>query len=222
MAAARDLAEVLRDAGLTAAVRRLDPEPGLRLAEAMLPLFAEDEEEAARLATARLEGFTALFEAAHERVLRAKLGLGEGGESALAMGRDLLERMATNEVDFTLFFRRLCASAADPSADAEAAALFADPGAFRDWAEGWRARLATEDVTPAARSAAMKRANPAFIPRNHRVEEVLAAAIHGDDYAPFETLSRVLAKPYDDQPEYERFSDPPPAGQAPYRTFCGT
>jgi len=200
-----------------------------RLAEAMLPLFADDEEEAARLATERLEGFTALFEAAHERVLRAKLGIGSagsesagsGGESALPLARDLLERMATNEVDFTLFFRRLCASAADPSADAETAALFADPGAFRDWAEGWRARLATEDVTPAARSAAMRRANPAFIPRNHRVEEVLAAAIR-EDYAPFETICRVLASPYDDQPELARFADPPPAGEGPYRTFCGT
>jgi uncharacterized protein YdiU (UPF0061 family) len=193
-----------------------------RLAEAMLPLFADDEDEAARLATERLEGFTALFEAAHERVLRAKLGLGEGGESALPLARDLLERMAANDVDFTLFFRRLCASAADPAADAETAALFSDPGAFRDWAEGWRARLALEDVTPAARSAAMKRANPAFIPRNHRVEEVLAAAIRENDYAPFEALSLALATPYDDQPERAHLADPPPAGHGPYRTFCGT
>ena len=193
-----------------------------RLAEALLPLFAEDEDEAARLATERLEGFTAQFEAAHERVLRAKLGVGGGGASALPLAADLLERMAANEVDFTLFFRRLCASAADPSADAETAALFVEPGAYRDWAEGWRARLATEDVPPAARSAAMKRANPAFIPRNHRVEEALAAALRRDDYEPFETLCRVLAHPYDDQPESAQLAEPPPVGQGPYRTFCGT
>ena len=68
----------------------------------------------------------------------------------------------------------------------------------------------------------MKRANPAFIPRNHRVEEALAAAIRDNDYAPFQTLLRVLTRPFDDQPDAVHLADPPPAGQGPYRTFCGT
>jgi uncharacterized protein YdiU (UPF0061 family) len=187
-----------------------------RLAEALLPLLAKDEDEAVRLATARLEAFPAIFEAAHRRVLCAKLGLEHDADG---VAKDLLERMASNEVDFTLFFRRLCAAALDSAADAEVAALFANPGAFHEWALRWRAALTKDPVT---RSASMRRVNPAFIPRNHRVEEALAAAIQRDDYAPFEALQRVLARPFDDQPEAAHLAEPPPPGQEPYRTFCGT
>ncbi len=143
----------------------------------------------------------------------------DAGDRALA--DDLLERLASGRVDWTAFWRGLCASAVDPAADTKLAALFADAGAFHDWAEGWRRRLATEDVSPGARAGAMRRANPAFIPRNHRVEEVLAAAIERSDFAPFETLLDVLSRPYDDQPEHAEFGEPP-AVRREYRTFCGT
>jgi uncharacterized protein YdiU (UPF0061 family) len=130
--------------------------------------------------------------------------------------------MAENHVDYTLFFRRLCASAADPSADAEVAALFDEPGAFRTWAETWRQRLAVEAVSPEARAAAMKRANPAFIPRNHRVEQVIEAAVRLGDFGPFELLADVLSRPYDDQPEHAELAAAPGPDQGVYQTFCGT
>lgn len=199
-----------------------------RLAEALLPLLAADEDEAVRLARARLERFPATFEAAHGAILRAKLGLGsrpEDEEEDLALASDLLGRLATDRVDFTLFFRRLCGSAADAAADAETAALFANPGAFHDWAEGWRKRLAREATTPGERAAAMRLANPAFIPRNHRVEEVIAAAVGHGDFAPFETLLDVVTRPYDDRadrPDLARFADPPKAEERVLETFCGT
>lgn len=199
-----------------------------RLAEALLPLFAEDEDEAVRLAQERLDGFPAAFEAAYGAVLRAKLGLGaredeEPGDRALA--KDLLERLAVNSVDYTLFFRRLCRSAANSTADSETAALFANAGAFHDWAEGWRARLAREDVAPDIRAAAMRRVNPAFVPRNHRLEELITAAVDHGDFAPFETLLDVVARPYDDradQPELARFAEPPKLDERVLETFCGT
>ena len=193
-----------------------------RLAEALLPLLAENEEEAVRLATERLDRFRGIFDAAHARVLRAKLGLSreEGGDAALAA--DLLERMAASQVDFTILFRRLCASAADPSADTHAASLFANAGAFNDWAEAWRERLAREDVTPEARAAAMRRANPAFIPRNHRVEEVIQAALADADFAPFERLLSVVTRPYDEQPEHAELADAPAPEERVMATFCGT
>jgi uncharacterized protein YdiU (UPF0061 family) len=204
-----------------------------RLAEALLPLLAKDENEAVKLAQERLDGFPALFETAYGEVLRAKLGLGvqqdnhkqdnKDGDRALAT--DLLERLAANKVDYTLFFRRLCASAADASADAETAVLFADPGAFHEWAKAWRERLARDGAAPDMRVSAMRRANPAFVPRNHRVEEVIRAAVTRGDFAPFETLLDVMARPYDDragEPELAHFAEPPKPDECVLETFCGT
>lgn len=214
----------------------------VRFAEALLPAISDDEEEAVRLATARLEGYVAIFEAAHARVLRAKLGLAvDAGDAATpgtsdearakadradrALAADLLERLAVNGVDYTLFFRRLSHAVADPARDAEVAALFENAGAYLDWAEKWRARLAEDGPagpTLEARSLAMKAVNPAFIPRNHRIEEAIAAAVERDDFAPFETLVRVLAKPYVEQADAAHLAEPPPRERPAYKTFCGT
>jgi len=198
-----------------------------RLAEALLPLLANDEQEGVRLAKGRLERFPVVFEAAHLAALRAKLGLGarDDTEEDRAIVGELLERLASNEVDYTLFFRRLCASAQEADADAETAALFANQGAFFDWAKGWRERLSREDVEPSARAAAMRRVNPAFIPRNHRVEEIIRAAVAHGDYAPFEALLDVVTRPYDDRadrPELARFAEPPKPEERVLETFCGT
>jgi uncharacterized protein YdiU (UPF0061 family) len=68
----------------------------------------------------------------------------------------------------------------------------------------------------------MRRNNPAFIPRNHRVEEAIEAAVQREDFGPFETLVDVLGRPYDQQPEHARLAEPPGPEQQAYRTFCGT
>jgi uncharacterized protein YdiU (UPF0061 family) len=193
-----------------------------RLAEALLPLFADAEEEAVRLAKERLDPFPARFEAAHGRIVRAKMGLlrEEEGDSELA--GDLFARLAVSGVDYTVFFRRLCAAAADRANDMEIAAMFGDPGAFHGWAEGWRRRLAKEDVAPETRANAMRLVNPAFVPRNHRIEAMIDAAVERADFTPFETLVKVLAKPYDDQPEFAYLTEPPRPEERVRETFCGT
>jgi uncharacterized protein YdiU (UPF0061 family) len=193
-----------------------------RLAESLLPLLADDEDEAVRLATERLERFSAIFAAAHGRVLRDKLGLEHEEEDDLVVAADLLARMAASEVDYTVLFRRLCDAAADPSEDARIASMFAEPAAFHDWSQTWRRRLGTEDRSPAARAAAMRRANPAFIPRNHRVAQAIDAATQREDFEPFETLVRVLARPYEDQPELAHLAEPPRPDERVRQTFCGT
>jgi uncharacterized protein YdiU (UPF0061 family) len=86
----------------------------------------------------------------------------------------------------------------------------------------WRQRIADEPQSAAERSAAMRAVNPAFIPRNHRVEAVIQAAVNDDNYAPFEELLTVLTKPFEDQPEYAGYADPPQPEQRVTRTFCGT
>lgn len=193
-----------------------------RLAESLLPLIDPDEEEAVRVATERLNRFPALFDDAYARVMRAKLGLTTEREGDLALARDLFERLAASSVDFTIFFRALCHAAEDPSVDAAIAASFGAPGAFHDWAEGWRQRLAEEEITPEERAAAMRRVNPAFIPRNHRVEEALDAAVRRSDFGPFEMLVRALARPFDDQPELASLREPPRPEERVAQTFCGT
>lgn len=193
-----------------------------RLGEALLPLLDDDEKRAVRLATEHLERFSTLFASAHVRVLRAKLGFVREEEEDLALWTDLLGRMASNGVDYTVFFRRLCAAAENPSEDAQMEALFADPGAFHEWALAWRSRLAREEVTIDARAASMRLANPAFIPRNHRVAQAIEAAVRRDDFEPFETLVRVLGRPYEDHPQFNHFADPPRPEERVLETFCGT
>ncbi|KQO56603.1 hypothetical protein ASF22_08580 [Methylobacterium sp. Leaf87] len=193
-----------------------------RLAETLLPLLADDEAAAVETAEAALGGFGPRFEAAYHGGLARKLGLSGDRDGDTALTDDLLERMAANRADFTLTFRRLCDAAERPEADAGVRDLFVDPTAYDAWAVRWRGRLAAEGRTPAATATAMRAVNPAFIPRNHNVEAMVAAAVEHDDFGPFEELSAVLARPYDDQPAHARYADAPEGGGADYLTFCGT
>jgi serine/tyrosine/threonine adenylyltransferase len=194
-----------------------------RLAEALLPLVPGEPEEGVRLATERLDRFEGRFEAAYARIMRAKLGLLTGDERDPSLIEGLLAELAAHHVDYTLFFRRLVHAASGPSQGAELLALFdGDTAPFQAWLEVWRRRLATEDASPEARAATMSHASPAFIPRNHRVEQAIEAAVERDDFGPFETLVEVLARPWDEQPEHADLAEPPGPEQRDYRTFCGT
>jgi uncharacterized protein YdiU (UPF0061 family) len=193
-----------------------------RLAETLLPLLGEDETAAMAEANAALGTFASLFNATYIAGFRRKIGLLEERPDDLALIQDLLERMAANRADFTLTFRLLGDAAVDPAADAAVRAQFAEPGFFDEWAVRWRTRLAGEGGSPEARRAMMRASNPAFIPRNHRVEEMIAAAVTRQDYAPFERLLAVLSAPYDDQPGAERYAQPPRPDEIVHRTFCGT
>jgi uncharacterized protein YdiU (UPF0061 family) len=196
-----------------------------RFAETLAPLLAGEQDETVRILTEHLQRFGPRFEAVHVRALRAKLGLTREEDGDRGLAEDLLTTLASDAVDFTVFFRRLCdvaAAGADDSADTGVTSLFRDARGMKDWLAGWRRRLAVEDVSPEARAAAMRRVNPAFIPRNHRVEEAIDAAVRRGDTGPFETLMRVLATPYDDQPEHAHLADPPTEEQRVLQTFCGT
>ncbi len=191
-----------------------------RLAECLLPLFGGTQEEAVAEAQDILGAFTDIFGAAYQTGLREKVGLFTARDGDEALIQDLLDAMARNQADFTLTFRRLGDAAGGDAT--EARAQFMDPGAFDEWAGRWHARLALEPQSPAERRAAMHAVNPLFIPRNHRVEAVIQAAVNDDDYAPFEELVKVLAKPFEDQPEYAAYADPPLPDQRVLQTFCGT
>jgi uncharacterized protein YdiU (UPF0061 family) len=193
-----------------------------RLAECLLPLFADDQDKAIEEAQAILGHFPEKFSAAYQAGLRRKIGLFSERDGDDALVQDLLDAMTNGKADFTLTFRRLSEAAADPAADADARTLFAEPAAYDKWAARWRQRTSEEPQSPSERRRAMRAVNPAFIPRNHRVEEAIQAAVLSDDFAPFEKLLTVLSKPYDDQPEFAAYADPPEPHQRVLQTFCGT
>ena len=101
-------------------------------------------------------------------------------------------------------------------------ALFADPGAYDAWAGGWRRRLDEEPASREECAAAMRRTNPAFIPRNHVVEAALNAAVRERDFQPFEELLDVVSNPYKDRPDRERYATPARPEECVTQTFCGT
>ncbi len=192
------------------------------LGQALLPLLDKDEEAAVREAQQAIRAYPSLFDAAWLGGMRHKLGLLEEREGDLALAQDLLNRMAENHADFTLTFRRLCAVAgAGPEADGPIRSLFDNPATFDGWAARWRRRLTEEPRDDEERRAAMRAVNPAFIPRNHLVEEAINAALDGN-LIPFDNLLTVLSTPYDDQPAFARYADPPRLDQVVHQTFCGT
>jgi uncharacterized protein YdiU (UPF0061 family) len=185
-----------------------------RLAEALLPLLHDDQEQAVALAVESLRTFRPQYDAAWSAGMRTKLGLPGGLDDAVTspLVGDLLALLQENHVDQTSFFRALGSAA---RGDAEPARnLFLDLAGFDAWAERWRA------LGPDAE--AMDRVNPVYIPRNHLVEEALTAATEGD-LEPLVRLLDAVTSPYDERPGLERYAAPAPEDfGAAYRTFCGT
>ncbi len=196
-----------------------------RFGEALLPVLVQEagsEEAALGSAEEALAAFEPQFVAARSAGLNRKLGLFTERAGDAALAEDLLERMAANRADFTLTFRRLCDAAASPDGDGDVRAIFADPGAYDGWAAGWRRRLDEEPVSRDERAAAMRRTNPAFIPRNHMVEAALNAAVREQDFQPFEELLDVVSSPYEDRPDHEKYMTPARPEECVTQTFCGT
>jgi serine/tyrosine/threonine adenylyltransferase len=199
-----------------------------RFAECLLPLMGDDADAAIADATTSLDAFADHFQRAYHAGLRRKVGLATEQEHDVALVRDLLQLMTDHGADFTLTFRRLSDAAGDPDHDDDVRALFIDTAGIDAWLARWRERLGQEpggaDGAAAAsrRAAAMRRVNPAFIPRNHRVEAAIRAAEDHGDFAPFETLLAVLSRPYDDQPAHAGYMKPPQEHERVLRTFCGT
>jgi uncharacterized protein YdiU (UPF0061 family) len=201
-----------------------------RLAETLLPLVADPDDEAAiERAVAAAHAALDVFDAEHERARRdgqrRRLGLPPPRDTHeaqvdAALADSFLALLQTQSVDHTLAWRNLAAAAeGQPQA---LQALFAEPSTLSPWMERWKSRW-TDGATPAGRAAAMRRVSPRIIPRNHRVEEALAAASEHGDLAPFEQLLAAVRRPFDDDPALAAYAEPaPPAVTARYQTFCGT
>ena len=187
-----------------------------RLAESLLPTIPGDAEAALNRISTVLATFPARFAEHSLAGWRAKLGLvtEEDGDQALATA--LLAAMEGIGADFTATFSGLAAAAENP-----VAAPPFDAGPLADWRTAWRARLDRQPQPVTEAAALLRRTNPLVIPRNHRVEEALAAAVAGE-MAPFEKLLDAVTHPFDDTAANRPYRDGPPSGCGPYKTFCGT
>ncbi len=192
----------------------------VRFAQALLPLLAGDEEAALASAQEAINAYPAKFEAAYYAGLRAKVGFEAAEDDDLPLIGELFRHMKDGNADFTLTFRRLCDSA--DGGDDGIRALFDNAAALDVWLGKWRARLERDPAAPAARAAKMRSVNPLFIPRNHRVAAVIAAAQEHGDFAPLEELLTVLARPFEEQPALAAYADPPKPDERVVETFCGT
>ena len=196
-----------------------------RLADTLLPLIDEDIERAVGEATAVLDTFMPTFKQHWYKGAQTKLGLADPdssesvNESQRKLVDDWLELLTKNQVDYTLAWRHL-ANAAEGSAS-EIRSLFTEPSEINAWLERWSK---SQSGTPSSQLAsAIRAANPLYIPRNHLVEEALAAASDGGDLEPFESLLEVVQNPFDENPQRARYALPAPAEfTACYKTFCGT
>ncbi len=190
-----------------------------RFAETLIPLASGDGDAAVERATEVIELFGPHYERAWLGRMRAKLGLALEEEDDWQLVQDLHKAMNVGEADFTNTFRALVGVG---GGELEALrSCFEAESPIEAWIERYRARLALEPATPAERSAAMRATNPAYIPRNHKVEEALDAANRGD-LEPFRALLAIVSQPFDERPGLEAFARPAPRDDEPYVTFCGT
>ena len=180
-----------------------------QFASCLLPLIGGGEARAVEDATAAIDRFRDIYQCEWLRLFRAKIGIRGGEDGDLALIEGLLKLMAQDRADFTRVFRGL--------ADGTARDEFVDREGFDVWSDDWRKRIARESGAEAVMAAA----NPALIPRNHRIEEAIQAAVAGD-LAPFRRLHAALSRPFDLSAGDADLARAPVEDERVLRTFCGT
>ena len=197
-----------------------------RLAESIVPLLADDTDEAVKLAQEELKSYIGSYEAAWLSGMRAKFGLTMNADSNnddKPLIENLFDIMHENRADFTLSFFHLSRLARFPSdADNEIRDLFDNDEAFDEWLVKWRERLVKEAVSDAERQCNMQAVNPVYIPRNHQIEAAIRAAEDRNDFSVFHALHEVLQSPFTLQEGKEGYMQPPKPSEIVHNTFCGT
>ena len=188
-----------------------------RLAEAMLPLFDDDQSTAVAAATSVLESFPSRYEERLQRGMARKLGVDPGDHADVVAGAEALLRERSS--DHTSFFRALAGVLRGDRTAFDA--VVGDGAAVDAWLPSWEAAVVSDGRDRDAVADAMDRENPLYIPRNHKVEEALAAATEGE-LGPFRTLVELVSRPFDERAGFDEYARPAPPSATPYRTFCGT
>ena len=192
-------------------------------AETLLPLLHDDKDQAVSMAQEEISNFKIIYYTHWWKGMRAKLGLFNKEDGDEALIEELLQLMYQYKADYTNTFRYLTLDKQEgtlPTFAQDDIELFSH-AEFTQWYEKWKIRLGHQSQSKSEAKQLMKKNNPAIIPRNHRVEEALAASENGD-YSATERLLHVLANPYEYMPEQEEYSKLPESTSCNYQTFCGT
>ncbi|WFD11854.1 protein adenylyltransferase SelO [Tepidibacter hydrothermalis] len=186
-----------------------------RFAETLLPLLHENEDQAVKLAQDAISEFTKVYHRNWVSGMRAKLGIFNEEIQDESLIKDLLSMMQKYGSDYTNTFRAITLDKLEDTV------LFGSKE-FAQWNEMWKVRLGRQQQSKASSQQLMKNSNPAIIPRNHRVEEALEAAVKQGDYSVMEKFLDIMSKPYAYSSEQDKYSTLPPPSTCPYRTYCGT
>ena len=192
------------------------------LAQAMLPLFAEEPQAAVELAQEALDAYERVFMTVYTDGMRAKLGLQTPQPEDHRLVTDLLNIMAANRADYTRVFRALAGfRREDRGHSCKAADEFVDREAFHRWSEDYAGRLARENRRDEERAEAMNRVNPKYVLRNYLAQQAIDRAENGD-YSEIDRLLALLASPFDEQPENEPYAALPPDWASALSVSCSS
>ena len=191
-----------------------------RLAEALIPLVDEDRDKAVEVLTEMINTVPDDYEEKSIARMRAKLGLATAADDDVELVNELLTAMEQGNADFTMTFRRLSDAMRGNAIPVQG--QFDGLQGINTWLDRWRGRLAQEDIAPETRAAQMDQINPIYIPRNHKVEEALAAAVDAEDMSAFNSLLTVISNPFEEVAGQEDYAAPAAPAAFPYQTFCGT
>ena len=191
-----------------------------RFAETLIPLTDADEDYAIKLLTSAIEEASSECKSEWERRMCAKIGLNSKNKNDTDIIQNLLELMQKGNADFTNTFRHLSDTLRKGKGSARK--QFQDPTAFDLWEKRWIKQIKKRPASMDTCANQMDQINPAYIPRNHKVEEVLSEAINESDFQLFENMLAILATPFDEKKGQEEFALPAPVSSVPYKTFCGT
>jgi uncharacterized protein YdiU (UPF0061 family) len=193
------------------------------LASSLLPLIQDDEKQSITLAQNAVDEFPDLYKAQWLKLFRNKLGLKTVKEMDEKLINNLLLIMENNETDFTLTFRDLCSLVMNNNENnfKKFRKNFSKPNDINNWLGDWKLRLSFEKEDKEHIFNFIRNINPAYIPRNHRIEEMINKALDGD-FSLFNLLNEILATPFDDQNMHIKYQNSPAPSQVVTKTFCGT
>ncbi|HHT51534.1 MAG TPA: YdiU family protein [Eubacteriaceae bacterium] len=189
----------------------------MRFAHTLIPLIDKNQDRSIGIIQDAISNFTDIFQSYWLDGMRAKLGIFNKEKKDESIVKRLLELMEKNRADFTITFRDLSQNKVSSHEND----LYSTRE-FIQWYKSWQERLARQSETTESSLQLMKNNNPSIIPRNHRVEEALDAAVDNGDFYVMNDLLNALANPYEYSNYQEKYSNPPPCTDKPYMTFCGT
>ena len=191
-----------------------------QLAKALIPLYQEDQEVVIQRFVDELDTFNDIYESFWLENMRAKLGLINESEGDLDLVNELLRLMHQGDADFTLTFRSLANVRLND--EIQFKLQFNNSINLDDWSSRWLKRVLVNGVSADQCILNMNAVNPLYIPRNHKIEEALDAAVNDNDFELFRSMLNVVSEPYFFRPGFDKYAEPSLSNAEPYVTFCGT